>query len=188
MQPSTILQRDDVVVVSGQIDCLLLLGPRFGTEVHDPQLLDFPVEALTVVLTNQKVSGPRSTSWLHRKRLTFRGIALLTLTRAGQEIPLGPMTVFNRGDVVEFVGPQRAVERVAGEVGYALHRSDATNLSTVGFGILAGALIGLPFVMVGDVKLTLSVSVGTLVAGLFSGGCGPFDQPSAVSRSPRCSS
>ena len=79
------------------------------------------------------------------------------------------MTVLNRGDVVEMIGPQRAVERVAGEVGYALHRSDATNLSTVGFGILAGALIGLPFIMVGGVKLTLSVSVGTLVAGLFFG-------------------
>jgi len=169
VQPSTILQRDDVVVVSGQIDCLLLLGPRFGLEVHDPQLLDFPVEALTVVLTNRKIFGPTLDELATSRAFDFRGIALRRLSRAGQEIPLGPVTVLNRGDVVELIGPQRAVERVASEVGYALHRSDATNLSTVGFGILAGALIGLPFIMVGELKLTLSVSVGTLVVGLFFG-------------------
>jgi len=47
--------------------------------------------------------------------------------------------------------------------------SSTTKLSTVGFGILAGALIGLPFITVGNVKLTLSVSVGALVAGLIFG-------------------
>ncbi len=169
VQPSTILHRDDVVVVSGEIDCLLLVGPRFGKEMHDPQLLDFPVEALNVVVTNRKILGPTLDELATSQAFDFRGIVLRRLTRAGQEIPLGPMTVLNRGDVVECIGPQRAVERVAGEVGYALRRSDATNLSTVGFGILAGALIGLPFIMVGEVKLTLSVSVGTLVAGLFFG-------------------
>jgi putative transport protein len=71
--------------------------------------------------------------------------------------------------VLELIGPQRAVERVAREVGYALHPSSATNLFTVGVGTLAGALIGLPFVTVGNVKVTLSVSVGALVAGLFFG-------------------
>ena len=169
VQPGTVLQRGDVLVVSGRLDCLLLVGPRFGTEVHDPQLLDFPVEVLNVVVTNQKVCGPALDDLATSQVLDSRGVGLLTLTRAGQEIPLGPRTVFNRGDVLEFVGPQRAVERVAREVGYALHPSDATNLATVGFGILAGALIGLPFVMVGSVKLTLSVSVGTLLAGLFFG-------------------
>ena len=79
------------------------------------------------------------------------------------------MTVFHRGDVIELVGPQRAVERVAREVGYALRSSNATSLSTIGIGILIGALIGLPFVMLGNVKLTLSISVGALVAGLVFG-------------------
>jgi putative transport protein len=169
VQPSTLLQEGDVVVVSGRIDCLLLVGPRFGTEVHDPELLDFPVEVLNVVVTNQRVCGPTLDELVASQVLDFRGVGLRMLTRAGHEIPLGPRAVFNRGDVLEFVGPQRAVERVAREVGYALRPSDATNLSTVGFCVLLGALIGLPFVMVGNVKLTLSISVGTLLAGLFFG-------------------
>jgi len=71
--------------------------------------------------------------------------------------------------VVKLIGRQRAVDSVASTIGYALTPSNSTTLSTVGFGILLGALIGLPFIMVGDVKLTLSVSVGSLLAGLFFG-------------------
>jgi putative transport protein len=99
----------------------------------------------------------------------FRSVGLRTLTRGGQDIPFGTLTVLNRGDVLELIGPERAVERVAADVGYVLRPSSATNLSTIGFGILAGALIGLPFVMVGNVRLTLSVSVGTLLMGLLFG-------------------
>jgi putative transport protein len=122
-----------------------------------------------VVVTNQRVCGPTLGDLTLSQEFDFRGIGLRTLTRAGQEVPLGPATVFHRGDVMELIGPQRAVERVARELGYPLPASNATKLSIVGFGILAGALIGLPFVMVGNVKLTLSVSVGALVAGLIFG-------------------
>jgi putative transport protein len=169
VRSDTVLQSGDVVVVSGRTDCLLLVGPRFGTEVHDLELLDFPVEVLSVVVTNPRVCGPTLDELAASPAFDFRGVGLRTLTRAGHEIPLGAMTVLHRGDVLELIGPQHAVERVAREVGYALHPSNATTLSTLGFGILAGALIGLPFVMVGNVKLTLSVGVGALVTGLFFG-------------------
>jgi len=169
VEPAMVLQRDDVVVVSGPIEDLLLVGSRFGVEVHDPELMDFPIEVLNVVLTNSKVSGPTLDELAKSREFDFRGVGLLTLTRAGQEIPLTPMTVLHRGDLLELVGPQRAVERVAREIGYALHASDTTNLSAVGFGILTGALVGLPYLMVGSVKLTLGVAVGALIAGLLFG-------------------
>jgi putative transport protein len=168
-QPRLVLQRDDVVVVSGRTESLLCVGPRFGTEVHDAELLDFPVEALSVVVTNAQVCGPTLDELATSHEFDFRGVGLKALARAGQDIPLGPNTVFHRGDVVSLVGPQRSVESVARAIGYALTPTNATTLSTVGFGILVGALIGLPFVMVGDIKVTLSVGVGALVAGLFFG-------------------
>jgi putative transport protein len=169
VQPDTVLQSGDVAVVSGRIDCLLLVGPRFGTETNDPELLDFPVAVLNVAVTNEGVCGPTLSQLAVSHEFDFRGTGLRMLTRANQEIPLGPATVLHRGDVLELIGPQRAVERVVREIGYALPQSTATKLSTVGFGILAGALIGLPYVMVGSVKLGLSVSVGALVAGLVFG-------------------
>ena len=168
-QPSVILQRDDVVVVSSQIDWLVRVGPRFGAEVRDSALLDFPVEVLDVVVTNGKICGPRLEDLALSEEFDFRGVGLNALTRGGQDIPFGPNTILQRGDVVKLIGRQRAVDSVASTIGYALTPSNSTTLSTVGFGILLGALIGLPFIMVGDVKLTLSVSVGALLAGLFFG-------------------
>jgi len=168
-EPSVILRRDDVVVVSSQIDSLLCVGPLFGAEVHDPELLNFPVEALNVVVTNTKICGPTLEHLAVSQDFDFRGVGLTALTRAGQEIPLGPNTVLQRGDVVQLIGRQRAVDSVAMTIGYGLTPSNSTPLSTVGFGILVGALIGLPFIMVGDVKVTLSVAVGALLAGLFFG-------------------
>lgn len=169
VRPDTVLQRGDIAAISGDIDCVLQAGPRFGIEIHDPELLDFPAEVLRVVLTNKRVCGPTLDQLAASTEFDFRSIGLRSLTRAGQDVPLGPMTVLHRGDVLELIGAQRAVERVAGEVGYPLHPSSATNLSVIGFGILAGALIGLPYIMVGSVKLTLSVSVGALLAGLLLG-------------------
>ena len=168
-QPHTVLERGDVVVVYGRSDSLVIVGPRFGPEMHDPELMDFPVKVLSVVLTNEKLCGPTLEEMAASQAFDFRSVGLRTLTRGVQEIPIGPMTVLNRGDVLELIGPQHAVERVAAEIGYALRPSHATSLSTIGIGILLGTLIGLPFVMVGSVKLTLSVSVGTLLAGLFFG-------------------
>jgi len=169
VEPDTILQHGDVVVVSGRADHLLQVGPRFGLEVADPELLDFPIEALNVMVTNRDVCGPTLDELAASPTFDFRGVGLRKLTRGGQDVPLSPMTVLNRGDVVELIGRQTAVEHVARGVGYALRPSNATPLSTVGFGILFGALIGLPYVMVGSIKLTLSVSVGALVAGLLFG-------------------
>lgn len=169
VESDTILERGDVVVVSGRADHLLLVAPRFGAEVNDPELLDFPIEALNVMVTNLDVCGPSLDELASSRTFDFRGVGLRKLTRGGQEVPLSPKTVLNRGDVVELVGRQPAVEHVARVVGYALRPSSATHLATIGFGILLGALIGLPYVMVGSLKLALSVSVGALLAGLLFG-------------------
>jgi putative transport protein len=169
VEPSFILQRDDVVVVWSRVDSLLCLGPLFGAEVNDPKLLDFPAKVLDLMVTNEQICGSPLQNLATSREFDFRGIALTALTRGGQEIPIGPNTVLQRGDLVTVIGRQRTVDNAARTIGYALTQSHSTTLSIIGFGILAGALIGLPFIMIGDIKLTLSVSVGTLVAGLLFG-------------------
>jgi len=169
VHPDTVLERGDVVVVHGRVAALLAVGPRFGEEVHDPDLLDFPVTILRVMVTNSAMCGPTLEQMILSEAFDFRGVGMRSLSRAGQEIPFGGMTILNRGDVLELVGPQRAVERAAAEVGYVLRPGESASLSTLGFGVLAGALIGLPYVMAGSLKVSLSVSVGALLAGLFFG-------------------
>jgi putative transport protein len=165
----TALLTGDVLLLYGRHDSLVTVGPLFGDEVHDPELMDIPVAILEAVVTNANMIGPTLEELTRSEAFDLRSVGLRKLTRAGQTIPTGTQTVFDRGDVLELIGPQRAVERVAAAVGYSLRRTDATNLAAPGLGIVIGAAIGLPYLLVGNIKLTLSVSVGALLAGLFFG-------------------
>ncbi|ANN69624.1 aspartate-alanine antiporter [Bordetella bronchialis] len=169
IRPDTALLPGDVAVVYGRTEALVAAGPGFGTELHEPELLDFPVEVLRVVVTNPALCGPTLQELVDARTLELRSVGMRTLTRGGQDIPFGASTRLNRGDVVELIGAQHAVEMVAARVGYALRPTNATNLSILGFGILIGAAIGLPYLDVGAFNLTLGTSVGVLLAGLFFG-------------------
>jgi putative transport protein len=169
VRPDMLLRHGDIVVLYGRTEGLVQVGPLFGPELHDRDLLDLPVEMLKVVVTNKALFGSTLGELLAANVLDLRGVGLRTLTRGGQEIPFGTSTRVNRGDVAELIGPQHAIERVAKELGYALRPTTATNLAVVGFGILGGALIGLPYLDVGPLNLTLGASVGVLLAGLFCG-------------------
>jgi putative transport protein len=168
-EPDTVLAAGDTVVVYGRLEALVAIGPQIGTEAHDPELMDIPVQLLEVVVTNRRLVGRTLQELVQTAEFDLRSVGLRRLVRGTQEIPFGAMTVLNPGDVVELMGPQRAVERVAAAIGYALRPTHSTNLARLGFGILIGAAIGLPFLMIGNVKLTLSVSVGALLAGLVFG-------------------
>lgn len=165
----TVFAAGDVLLLYGRHDSLVALGPRLGTEVHDDELADIPLAILEVVVTNPKLVGPTIEVLAREHLFDARSIGLRKLTRGGQPIPTGTQTVLARGDVLELIGPQRTVERAASVIGYALRASDATTLTLPCLGIVIGALIGLPYVMMGNIKLTLSVSVGALLAGLFFG-------------------
>ena len=167
--PDTVLLLGDVVLLYGRHDALVTVGLRFGDEVHDAELMDIPIAILEVVVTNADIVGPTLEELTRSEKFDLRSVGLRKLTRGGQTIPTGTQTVLDRGDVVELIGPQRAVERAAAAIGYPLRPTDATNLAAPGLGIVIGAAIGLPYLVVGNIKLTLSVSVGALLAGLFFG-------------------
>ncbi|WNC94160.1 aspartate-alanine antiporter [Paraburkholderia sp. FT54] len=169
VRPETVLQAGDTVTLYGQMPALVKIGPRMGTELHEPGLLQFSIEILKVTVTNKAMCGIALKALMQAPEFDFRGVGLRSVTRGTQPIPIGTETVLDRGDVLELIGPQRAVERVAAHIGHALRPTGATSLSMLGLGILCGALIGLPYVVVGNVRITLSVSVGTLVAGLVLG-------------------
>jgi putative transport protein len=91
------------------------------------------------------------------------------VTRGGEDIPVSPATMLDLGDVIELIGPQPAVARAAREIGQVETPTANTNLMLVALGIVVGAFVGLPYLMLGSLKLSLSTSVGVLVAGLFFG-------------------
>ena len=165
--PETTIAAGDVLVLYGHTKSVVDFGEGIGPEVVEGDVLDFPMGVVKVVVTNQ---------WLTTRTLVeirpldeLRCVTARSITRGGEDILAGTSTHLEAGDVVELVGPEDAVERAIKIVGYALRPSSVTPLSILGFGIFAGGLIGLPYFMLGGIKITLTVSVGVLLAGLFAG-------------------
>jgi putative transport protein len=165
--PELVIRKDDVVAVIARHDVHAARGDRIGPEVSDQALLDMPVEALDVVITNREIEG-KSLSELAAMDVA-RAVFLARFTRAGVAMPILADTTVDRGDVLRLIGRVAEVERAAKVLGYADRATTATDMVFVGIGIFVGGLIGLLSVVVGSVPLTLSVGGGVLVAGLVFG-------------------
>ena len=88
----------------------------------------------------------------------------------GQDIPVAHGTTVERGDVVRLTGPEHAVVRAANEIGKTVLPSDTTDFVALALGIVAGAVLGILFVIpLGALRIPLGTSVGTLLVGLLVG-------------------
>ncbi|HJS75048.1 MAG TPA: aspartate-alanine antiporter [Vicinamibacteria bacterium] len=164
--PETVLRGGDVAVIGARRHVLLGEGSRLGEEVEDREILDFPMAALDVVVTNKEVSDRRLEEIA---RDYGRGVVLLKLVRGGEELPFGPDTEVNRGDLLRLAGAERDVERAGKVLGYIERPSSETDVVFVGLGILIGGLVGALTVRVGELPLSLTASGGALLMGLVFG-------------------
>ena len=164
---STTIRRDDVVVVATRLDVHVEQGGAIGPEVHDRELLDIPIEVVDVVVTNKAAVG-KSLAELGRGEFA-RGVFLQKLARAGEEMPIAPETLLDRGDVATLIGPKPAVEGAIKAVGYPDRPTSATDMIFVGTGIVLGGFVGLLSITVARVPLTLTASGGALIMGLVFG-------------------
>jgi putative transport protein len=171
-EPDTALRAGDVVVLSGRSEVLVdPSNPLKQHEVDDPLLLDIPTVAVDVVLTRRDFAS-RTLAEVGASlgsEVATRGVFVRTITRAGQELPLGPGTVVERGDALTLVGAKKHIERVAERLGSAQWPSAATDMITVGTAIALGGLIRLPALRVAGLDLGLSLPVGVLLGGLVAG-------------------
>jgi putative transport protein len=168
--PSTVLQSGDSIVVIGRREVVLELSPAIGAEVNDRELLDFPGEALDVIVTNKALVGKTLQDLAEADEgRASRGVFLRKLVRQGHEMPFIAGTRLERGDVLQIVGPAREVERAASYVGYTDRATEQTDMVFMGLGIVLGGLVGTLTWHLGGVPLSLSSSGGALIAGLVCG-------------------
>jgi putative transport protein len=135
--------------------------------VDDPGLLDVPSEALDVVVTSAGIDG-RTFADLAKEEFA-RSVYVRRIVRAGTPVPLFPATAVHRGDVLTLVGPARRVAEAVAHIGVPDRATDVTDMVLVAFGIVVGALIGIPALVLGGIEIGLSLSVGVLVGGLLCG-------------------
>jgi putative transport protein len=70
---------------------------------------------------------------------------------------------------VTLVGPTRRIADATSHIGVPDKATDVTDMVLVAFGIVAGAIIGLPAIRLAGIEIGLSLSVGVLLGGLVSG-------------------
>ncbi|WP_207538175.1 aspartate-alanine antiporter [Sabulicella rubraurantiaca] len=167
-EPSFVLQAGDVVAVSGPRDILVgLLGAR-AEEAEDRDLLDIPVAVVDVLLTNRDVAG-RSLGELAQSAWA-RSVYLRSLTRGGAAIPFGAGVTLERGDILHLAGPEPVIAQAAKRIGPVIAPTTATDFVTLGLAIFLGGVAGVLITFpVGELRISLSTSVGTLLAGLLVG-------------------
>lgn len=168
--PDTVLRAGDTVSVVGRRTFLVesIEGPTSGVrEIDDRELLDLEAELLDVVVTSKAIDGRRLGD-LAREH-GARGVFVRRLTRAGTPVLISPETVLNRGDVLTLVGSVRSVNAVVDTLGVADRATNATDMVLVSLGIVVGAVVGVPALVVGGVEIGLSLSVGVLLGGLVCG-------------------
>lgn len=166
--PDLVLQAGDIVAVSGRRETLVDVLGGMAQEVEDRELLDIPVLVAEVMVTNKDLAG-RTLAEAAGQEWT-RSLFLRGVTRGGQALPIGPGLVLRRGDLATVSGPEHVVARAAKGIGPVVAPTDETDFVALCLAIflggLAGVLIAFP---VGGMTISLSTSVGTLLAGLVVG-------------------
>jgi putative transport protein len=166
--PDLTLQAGDVLALSGPRAVVVeLVGPR-GEEVEDKELLDIPLLAADVLLMRPELAG-RTLAEVSEQDWT-RGLYLRSLGRGAQDIPIAAGTVLQRGDLLRLVGPEPVVQKAASHIGAIVAPSSTIDFIVLGLAIFLGGLVGVLLTFsVGGIKISLSTSVGTLLAGLLVG-------------------
>ena len=167
-EAGTTLAAGDVIALSGPRQIIVeWIGFR-AEEVEDKELLDIPLRAAEIFLINRDLAGK---SLLEASQQGWtRGLYLRSLSRGGQDLPIAAGIVLQRGDLLRVVGPESIVENAAKNIGVIVAPSTSIDFVVLGLAIFIGGLVGvLVNFSIGGIKLSLSTSVGTLLAGLLVG-------------------
>lgn len=166
-EPNRVLQKDDLLVMTGNYEGFVVAADIIGNEVDVSGIVEIVGESLDVCLLNRQFVG-KSLAVLAKER-GAHGVYLRRITRQGREIPITMDTVVEKCDVIQLVGAKETVEQAAKDLGYAERPTSATDLMMVGIGCVIGTLIGMIVIPVMGLPLTLSTAGGVVIVGLIAG-------------------
>lgn len=165
---SMAISKGDEIVLSGRREFIIEDESWIGPEVNDPELLNFPAEQISVMLTRKKMGRSITVDELRGRKFMY-GVTIKNIERASTQIPVMAKTELQPGDTLTIVGLPQDVNTAAPAMGYADRPSTKTNLILVGFGIAIGCIIGVLTLKIGNVPVSLSTSGGALISGLVCG-------------------
>ncbi|MFD6534260.1 aspartate-alanine antiporter [Streptomyces sp. NPDC060184] len=167
--PELELTLSDLVQVVGRRAAIIEAGREIGPETPAIPGLDTPLATSQVAVTEKATHGATIDA-MERAHPEFRedGVYITDVVRNDQRLPATGDTTLYRGDVLTLVGARNGLARLVGKIG-AVVKNDATDFIYLGFGIVAGSLLGQIVVNAGDIPLSLGTGGGCLISGLLFG-------------------
>jgi putative transport protein len=160
------IQKGDVIAVRADVDDMIHKGHVVvGPEVDDHVARNIQLEAADLRIGTREASG-KTVEEMHQ--LVGFGLQLKALFRQGQQLPVGPETVVEFGDVARIVGPEWCIQRAAKLLGgRAIFDTAATEVLYLAIAMAIGYLVGIISVTIGGIPFALGTSAGCLLAGIF---------------------
>jgi putative transport protein len=167
-RPDLVVEAGDVLAISGPRDAIVALVEPNAAETEDRDLLSVPFMVRDVLLSDPALAG-RTLAEIAPLEWA-RAVYLRSIRRGAVEIPRAAGVVLERGDVLQIVGPEPAIERAVAHIGPVIAPTTSTDFVVLGLAIFVGGLVGAAIIIpVGGIAVSLGTSIGALVAGLAVG-------------------
>ncbi len=157
---------DQMLIVCAEADqeaIMAFIGPKLDIDFEQQ---DQPLVSKRILVTNPKING-KSLGSMHFS--SVYGVNVTRVTRHGMDLFASASLPLQVGDRIMVVGPEDAVERVAGKMGNSIRRLEAPNIATIFVGIILGIIFGsLPFIP-GMPLMKLGIAGGPLIIAILIG-------------------
>ena len=165
--PDVVFEEGDVAsVIASLEDHQKLQKDLKSREVLDADLLDYNIKTFEVVAINAAVVGKP----FGQLEITDRyGCFVSGITRASIDLPFDDNMMVNKGDRLHVTGEEDRVHLLADQVGHIDVEVEETDLMTFAFGIVAGIVLGVIMIKVGNLSIGLGGAGGLLLAGILIG-------------------
>lgn len=170
VSPGVTLMGGDEVLLVGSRDAVLAVAASVGSEVYGDDDMELRLRKHEVVLTEEAFQCNDVLSVKDMlKRESTHGVYVVSLHRDANPVSVSRDTQLKPGDVIGLFGSEQDVVRASAQLGQVIVQSSKTDFIYMGFGLVAGLLIGLISVRVAGLPLTLGSGGGALLSGLLFG-------------------
>ncbi|MDE5837257.1 MAG: aspartate-alanine antiporter [Paramuribaculum sp.] len=162
-----IIRMNDNIVACGRSEDIINVAQFVGKEISDPELLDYPLERVGVLVVKKGFIGKSITELRQQKYM--HGVVIRDGVRGGEPIDISGDTVFEKGDKLTVMGYPDKVATATPHMGHVDRPSISSDLMFVGLTIFIGGLFGAICFWVGSIPLSFGTSGGALIAGIVFG-------------------
>ncbi|MDE6048396.1 MAG: aspartate-alanine antiporter [Paramuribaculum sp.] len=161
------IELGDNIVACGRSEDVIQIAHFIGQEIADPELLDYPLERVGVLVVKKGFIG-KTISRLRQEKY-MHGVVIRDGIRGSEPIDISADTVFEKGDRLTVMGHPDKVNTATPHMGHVDRPSIASDLMFVGLAIFVGGLFGAICFWVGSIPLSFGTSGGALISGLVFG-------------------